>query len=90
MNDEHTIEPGDLQHVLHWCRSHGDQVAALAAQGDAEAQWVIKAYRDGHKDPLNVEKQNELIRQVKTFIRRDLELGERKELAERFGYKVQQ
>lgn len=83
------VNPGDLQNVMHWLRMHGHEVAALAKQGDREAQWVETSYRAFHADKLNVAKQDEVIRRVKTFMARQMTVTELVELQRKFGYRVE-
>lgn len=77
-----------LNDCLEWQRCNAHHVDQLAQRGDREANKLISVYRALYDHRTDVKLQNEFIVCCTEFIKRDLTITERQDLANKFGHKV--
>jgi hypothetical protein len=80
----------NLAECIEWQRVNAHHIDRLAHQGDREANKLISAYRELYRHQLDVKLQNEFVACCNEYVKRDLTITERDELANRFGHKVQE
>lgn len=78
----------NINQCLEWQRCNAHHIDQLAQRGDREANKLISAYRALYDHRTDVKLQNEFIRCCEEYIKRDLTITDRKELQNRYEYKV--
>lgn len=79
-----------LNDCLEWQRCNAHHINRLALRGDREANKLISVYRALYDHRTDVKLQNEFIVCCTEFIKRDLTITERADLANKFGHKVRE
>ncbi len=77
-----------LQEALEYQRTQSHHIKRLADLGDRLAMKLITAYRELYSDQLNPIKQNEWMKIIDDYCRRDLTIVTRTLLQDRLGHKV--
>ncbi len=77
-----------LYECLAWQRENAHHIDRLALRGDREASKLISAYRALYDHRTDVNLQNEFITCCTEYIKRDLTITERVELARKFDHKT--
>lgn len=77
-----------LAECLEWQRLNAHHIDHLATNGDAEAKKLVFTYRTLYDHRTDLKLQNEFIRCCEEYIKRDLTITDRKELQNRYEYKV--
>lgn len=78
----------NLQQANDWIRAHSHHVMRLAGENDELARSLVRAYWSAYHDKENPEKVDNYLTVLNEYVTRDLTITERKDLENKFAYKM--